>query len=56
MRIFGQESIGRPDVELEGDINAVKKHLAKHMEESEIPAAFRRALLGRSTRSSLLRS
>jgi hypothetical protein len=37
MRIFGQESIGRPDVELEGDINAVKKHLAKHMEESEIP-------------------
>ncbi|MDX1378682.1 MAG: hypothetical protein R3307_07520 [Anaerolineales bacterium] len=37
MRIFGQESIGRPDVELEGEISAVKKHLAKHMDESEMP-------------------
>ncbi|HSM70246.1 MAG TPA: hypothetical protein VK851_01775 [Anaerolineales bacterium] len=37
MRIFGQESIGRPDVELEGEISAVRKHLAKHMDESEMP-------------------
>ena len=37
MRIFGQESIGRPDIEMNSEINAVKKHLAKHMDEAEIP-------------------
>ena len=37
MRIFGQESLGRPDVEVESEVNAVKKFLAKQMEESEIP-------------------
>jgi hypothetical protein len=37
MRIFGQESIGRPDVELDGEVSAIKKYLEKHMEEAEIP-------------------
>jgi hypothetical protein len=37
MRIFGQEGIGRPDIETESEINAVKKHLVKHMYESQIP-------------------
>lgn len=37
MRIFGQESIGRPDIEMNSEINALKKHLAKHMDEAEIP-------------------
>ena len=37
MRIFGQEGLGRPDLEMDGEINAVKKHLVKHMGESEIP-------------------
>jgi hypothetical protein len=37
MRIFGQEGIGRPDLETESEINAVKKHLVKHMYESQIP-------------------
>jgi hypothetical protein len=37
MRIFGQESLGRPDLEVENEINALKKYLAKQMEESEIP-------------------
>jgi len=37
MRIFGQESIGRPDIEMDSEINAVKKYFAKHMEESQIP-------------------
>ena len=37
MRIFGQESIGRPDVESESEANNLRKHLAKHMEESAIP-------------------
>ena len=37
MRIFGQESIGRPDIEMDSEINAVKKYFAKQMDESEIP-------------------
>jgi hypothetical protein len=37
MSIFGQEGIGRPDLEADSEINAVKKHLLKSMEESEIP-------------------
>jgi len=37
MRIFGQESIGRPDIESESEVNNLRKHLAKHMEESAIP-------------------
>ena len=37
MRIFGQESIGRPDIEMDSEIKAVIKHLAKHMDEAEIP-------------------
>jgi len=37
MRIFGQESIGRPDIEMDSEINAVKKYFAKHMEESQVP-------------------
>lgn len=37
MRIFGQESLGRPDIETENEINALRKYLAKHMEEPQIP-------------------
>jgi len=37
MRVFGQENIGRPDLEMESEINSVKKYFAKQMEESEIP-------------------
>jgi len=37
MRIFGQESLGRPDLEIENEIQALKKHLLKHMDESELP-------------------
>lgn len=37
MRIFGQESLGRPDIELESEVSVVKKILAKQMEESAIP-------------------
>ena len=37
MRIFGQDSIGRPDIEMESETNAVKKYLAKQLKESEIP-------------------
>jgi len=37
MRIFGQEGLGRPDIEIDNEIKALSKHLLKHMEESEIP-------------------
>ena len=37
MRIFGQESLGRPDIEIENEIKALKNYLLKHMDESEIP-------------------
>ncbi len=38
LRIFGQEGIGRPDLEAEAEIEAVRKALATQMDESEIPA------------------
>lgn len=37
MRIFGQEGIGRPDIEAETETALVKKFLAKHLEENTIP-------------------
>ena len=37
MRIFGQESLGRPDIEIENEIKSLKKHLLKHMDETELP-------------------
>lgn len=37
MSIFGQEGIGRPDVDIEHEVGALKKYLAQHMEEQEIP-------------------
>lgn len=37
MRLFGQEGIGRPDLEAEAQIDAVRKALAAQMDENEIP-------------------
>lgn len=37
MRLFGQEGLGRPDLEAEAEINSVRKELGKEMEEDEIP-------------------
>jgi hypothetical protein len=37
MRIFGQEGLGRPDVEIEKESESLRKFLAKQMDESEIP-------------------
>lgn len=37
MRVFGQEGLGRPDLEASGEINSVYKALAKKMEEANIP-------------------
>lgn len=37
MRIFGQESLGRPDVEIDSEINLLRRHFSKHMDESQLP-------------------
>jgi hypothetical protein len=37
MRIFGQEGLGRPDIEIESDISSLRKHLLKKLDESELP-------------------
>lgn len=37
MRLFGQEGLGRPDLEAEAEINSIRKALAKEMNEDEIP-------------------
>ena len=37
MRIFGQENLGRPDVEIQSETNLLKIHFAKHMDESQLP-------------------
>ncbi|HEX2994982.1 MAG TPA: hypothetical protein VHP14_09160, partial [Anaerolineales bacterium] len=37
LRVFGQGSLGRPDLEVEGDVQTLRKYLSKKMDESEIP-------------------
>ncbi len=37
MRIFGQESLGRPDIEIDNEIRGLRNYLAKHMDETAIP-------------------
>ena len=37
MRIFGQESLGRPEIEVQADVDAIKKHLEKQLEGTGIP-------------------
>ncbi|HSL31318.1 MAG TPA: hypothetical protein VK900_19100 [Anaerolineales bacterium] len=37
MRIFGQEGLGRPDIDTESEIDSLRKHLLTHMDESELP-------------------
>jgi hypothetical protein len=37
MRIFGQEGLGRPDIEIDNEVKSLKKYLSKHIEEAEIP-------------------
>jgi hypothetical protein len=37
MRIFGQEGLGRPEIEIEKEAGSLRKYLAKRMEESQLP-------------------
>jgi hypothetical protein len=37
MRVFGQEGLGRPDLDAEAEIASLRKALAKDLDEEEIP-------------------
>ncbi len=37
MKIFGQEGLGRPDLEVASEVDSVKKFLSKQTEETELP-------------------
>jgi len=37
MRIFGQEGLGRPDIEIDGELRSLNKYLSKKMDESHLP-------------------
>jgi hypothetical protein len=37
MRIFGQEGLGKPEIEARAEIDSLKKFFAKNLETSEIP-------------------
>lgn len=45
MRLFGQENIGRPEVETIAEINAVKRHLERSLPEGIETPAIRAVLL-----------
>ncbi len=45
MRIFGQESIGRPELDAENEVLTLKKFFAKKMEEPNIPVPIRPILV-----------
>jgi hypothetical protein len=37
MKFFGQEGLGRPDLEINAEVDSVQKFFQKHMPEEEIP-------------------
>jgi len=37
MSLFGQEGLGRPDLDVQSEVNAVTKYISKKMEGTEIP-------------------
>ena len=37
LRFFGQEGVGRPDVEADADVKSLRKEFAKHMDVEQIP-------------------
>src|SRR5688572_20192318 len=37
MRIFGQEGLGRPDIDIDNQIKALRKYLLKDIDEAELP-------------------
>jgi hypothetical protein len=45
LKLFGQESLGRPDIEMQNDIERLKKYLEKKMPEGSIVPDIRAALV-----------
>jgi hypothetical protein len=37
MKIFGQEGLGRPDLEIQAEVESVRKHLLKKLPDQEVP-------------------
>jgi hypothetical protein len=37
MKIFAQESLGRPDLEINGEIQSIHNYLSKHLPEDKVP-------------------
>ncbi len=37
LRLFGQENIGRPDLEIESELDSMRKYLQKKMPDAELP-------------------
>jgi hypothetical protein len=37
MRVFGQEGLGRPELEAESQVDVLRKFFKKHMEETNVP-------------------
>jgi hypothetical protein len=40
MRIFGQESIGRPDIEIDSELSKLDKFFEKRMDETSVPEIY----------------
>lgn len=38
MKIFAQEGLGRPDLDVESELITFKKHLSKHLDKDSLPA------------------
>jgi hypothetical protein len=45
LKLFGQESLGRPDIEMQNDIERLRKYLEKKMPEGSIVPDIRAALV-----------
>jgi hypothetical protein len=45
LKLFGQESLGRPDIEMQNDIERLRKYLEKKMPEESIVPDIRAALV-----------
>jgi hypothetical protein len=49
LKIFGQENIGRPDIEASSEINGLKKYLSKLLPDLEIPEINSAAIFSNPT-------
>ncbi len=52
LKIFAQEGLGRPDIEVQGEMESLRRFLKKHLEEESIPP-IQAALVFTNPRTSL---